>query len=154
SSSQHQDSLLLLSRDLWLDGHDLRVDGPEPADKPASQQLLLPGFAPPITRPRRHRSRPMAGSPRTQLADDPLLPTYLRRLTAQGRARKGQKAYQYQMQSMLMIAERLTGRTVTCAELIQDRCLLGLVLVDETAPSLGTRVSKWTLAQRRSAIRD
>jgi len=30
---------------------------------------------------------------------------------------------------------------------------LGRTLVDETAPTLGTRLSKWTLAQRRSAIR-
>jgi integrase len=37
---------------------------------------------------------------------------------------------------------------------MQDERLLGLALVDETAPTRGTRVSKWTLAQRRSAIRD
>ena len=55
---------------------------------------------------------------------------------------------------MLMIAERLTGHAGTCADLIQDERLLDMVLVDETAPTLGTRLSRWTLAQRRSAIRD
>jgi len=55
---------------------------------------------------------------------------------------------------MLTTAARLTGQTTTCADLVQDEKLLGLVLVDETAPTLGTRLSKWTLAQRRSAIRD
>jgi integrase len=58
------------------------------------------------------------------------------------------------MRSMLLIATRLAGRPATCADLFQDERLLGRVLVDDTAPTLGTRLSRWTLAQRRSAIRD
>jgi integrase len=58
------------------------------------------------------------------------------------------------MRSMLTIAARLTGQAVTCADLVRDEDLLGRVLVHDTAPTLGTRLSKWTLAQRRSAIRD
>ena len=84
---------------------------------------------------------------------DPLLVAFTRRLAAQGRARKGQKAYQYQVRSMLKIAERLTGQTVTLADLIRDEALLGRVLVHDIAPTLGTRLSRWTLAQRRSTIR-
>lgn len=55
---------------------------------------------------------------------------------------------------MLLIAARLTGRAMTCADLIRDEGLLSQVLVHDTAPTLGTRLSRWTLAQRRSAIRD
>ena len=78
----------------------------------------------------------------------------MRRLRAQGRAWKGQLAYGYQMRSMLLITARLTGRMMPCADLLQDVALLGRVLVDDTAPTLRTRLSRWTLAQRRSAIRD
>jgi hypothetical protein len=105
-----------LSRDLRLDGYDLRLDSPEPADEPASQQLLLPGFAPPVARPQHRRARPTRPARPTPTVDDPLLVTFLRRLADQGRARKGQQAYQYQMRSMLTIAERLTGRTVSCVK--------------------------------------
>lgn len=78
----------------------------------------------------------------------------MRRLRAQGRAWKGQLVYGYQMRSMLLITARLTGRMMPCADLLQDVALLGRVLVDDTAPTLRTRLSRWTLAQRRSAIRD
>jgi integrase len=54
---------------------------------------------------------------------------------------------------MLLVAERLAGVTATFADLIGNERLLGRVLVDDTAPTLGTRLSRWTLAQRRSAIR-
>jgi integrase len=43
---------------------------------------------------------------------------------------------------------------VTCTDLFRDERLLGRALVDDTSPTLGTRFSKWTLAQRRSGIRD
>jgi len=42
---------------------------------------------------------------------------------------------------------------MTLADLIRDEKLLGRVLVHDLAPTLGTRLSRWTLAQRRSAIR-
>jgi len=54
---------------------------------------------------------------------------------------------------MLAIATRLTEQTMTSADLIQDEALLGCVLVHDIAPTLRTRASRWTLAQRRSAIR-
>ncbi len=54
---------------------------------------------------------------------------------------------------MFLVAARMTGRATTCASLWQDAALLGKMLVDDTAPTLGTRLSRWTLAQRRSAIR-
>jgi integrase len=57
------------------------------------------------------------------------------------------------MRSMLTTATRLTGQTMTCVDLIRDEKLLGRVLVHDIAPTLGTRLSRWTLAQRRSAIR-
>jgi integrase len=145
--------LLLLSRDLRFAGRDLRLDGPDLVGEPADEQLALPGFTAPSPRRARRRPRPGEGKRAAPPADDPLLTTYLRRLAAQGVARKGWKAYRYQVMSTLLTAARLGGRTVTCADLFQDETLLGLVLVDDTAPTLGTRMSKWSLAQRRSAFR-
>jgi integrase len=144
----------LLSRDLRFAGRDLRIDAPERSDEPVVEQLALPGINPPLVRKPRRRSLPVPVRASAVPADDPLLAAFLNRLKAQGRARKGQKAYEYQMRSMLKIAARLAGRPVTCTDLIRDENLLGRVLVDDTAPTLGTRLSRWTLAQRRSAIRD
>jgi hypothetical protein len=62
--------------------------------------------------------------------------------------------YPYQLRCMLRVAERLHGRPVDWTALLRNECLLGRVLVDDTAPTLDTQLSKWTLAQRRSAIRD
>lgn len=140
---RHHLLLLLLSRDLRLDGSGAVVE----------QQLALPGIEPPSARQPRPRSQTVPERPVAPPADDPLLTAFARRLAAHGRARKGQLAYAYQMRCMLLIAARRTGLTVTCADLWRDEKLLGQVLVDDTAPTLGTRVSRWTLAQRRSAIR-
>jgi hypothetical protein len=74
---------------------------------------------------------------------DPLPTTFQRRLAAQGRA-----AYGYQLRSMLLNAERLCGRMLTCADPMRDVQLQGRVLVDDTAPSVGAKLSRWTLAQR------
>ena len=145
--------LLLLSRDLRLAARDLRLDHSQPADEPVVEQLAFLGFEPPAARTPRRRSRPSSEPRSAPPADDPLLTAFLRRLVAQGRARKGRNAYRYQMRSILLIAERLTGRALTCAELFQDPGILGRALVDDTAPTRGPRLSKWTLAQRRSAIR-
>ena len=87
------------------------------------------------------------------LPDDPLLVLYWPRLRAQGVAPKGFAAYRYQLRSLQRTAARLVGREVTSLELFQDADLMGRTLVDATAPTLGTHLSKWTLAQRRSAIR-
>lgn len=117
-------------------------------------QLALPTVEPPPIRPPRRRSRTTVKQPPTQAVDDPLLAGFERRLASHGRARKGQRAYLYQMCAMLTIVARLTGRAMTCADLLRDEELLGRVLVDDVAPTLGIRVSRWTLAQRRSALRD
>jgi integrase len=87
------------------------------------------------------------------VADDPLLTVYARRLAALGNARKGRQAYGYHLRSTLTIASRLAGRAVTSIDLFQDEWLLGSALVDDTAPTLGHQLSKWTLAPRRSALR-
>jgi integrase len=115
-------------------------------------QLPLAGLDAPT--PESTRQRPRAAQARpARAAADSLLTTFLRRLSAQGRARKRQLAYGYQMRSMLAVAARLAGEPASCGELWLDAALMGRVLVDDTAPTLGTRLSRWTLAQRRSAIR-
>ena len=150
----HGQRPLLLSRDLRLAGRDLRLDGPDLADGQAVEQLSLPGIDMPPSRTSRRAPRADSRPAKVPSTDDPLLAAFQRRLTAQGRAAKGRAAYHYQMRSMLMLAARQAGRTISCADLFQDEALLGHVLVDEEAPTFGTRVSKWTLAQRRSAARD
>src|SRR5207237_446304 len=85
--------------------------------------------------------------------DDPMLRTYLRRLSAQGFALKGFDAYHYQIRTTLRTAARIAGTVVNLGDLFQDNRLLGLALVDDMAKIEGTRLSKWTLAQRRSAFR-
>src|SRR4051812_18906669 len=106
-TSPHQD--VLLSRDLRFAGRDLRLDGPKPADWPAVEQLALPGIAAPPPRRTRRRTRPDARQQSMPPADDLLLSAYLRRLRAQGVARKGWKAYRYQIRSTLLTAARLSG---------------------------------------------
>ena len=144
---------LLLTPDLRSGGRDLQLGSPESTVEPIAQQLPIPGIEPPPVRTPRRRSHLVLGRPRVPSLDDPLLAAFTRRLAAQGRARKGQKAYQYQMRSILTTAARLTGQIMTCVDLIRDEPLLGRVLVHDIAPTLGTRLSRWTLAQRRSAIR-
>ena len=117
-------------------------------------QLSLPGIDPPAARMPRRRPRPDTGPAKVPPADDPLLAAFRRRLMAQGRAAKGRAAYRYQMRPMLVLASRRVGRAISCADLFRDEVLLGHVLVDEVAPTLGTRLSKWTMVQRRSAARD
>jgi hypothetical protein len=145
--------LLLLSHDLRFDGRDLRLDVSETAIESVVEQIALPGFTAPLQRQRRQQSRLAGQKPSTTPADDPLLTAYLTRLAAQGCARKGWKAYRYQIKSTLLTAARLSGRTLTCADLFRDEKLLGQTLINDTAPTLGSRLSRWSLAQRRSAFR-
>jgi integrase len=119
-----------------------------------AEQLNLPGLDVPTRVPVHRRRRPApARLVVVPSADDPLLTTFLRRLAAQGRAPKGQAAYRYHLRSTLTIASRLAGRPMSCVDLFEDERLLGRALVDDTAPTLGTQSSKWTLAPRRSAWR-
>src|SRR5687767_9957712 len=117
--------LLLLSRDLRSADRDLRFDRLDEPTESTAEQLALPGVEPPVSRKLRRRSRSTSSRPTVPPADDPLLKAFLRRLTAQGRARKGRKAYEYQIRSMLMVATRLIGRVMTCSDLIRDEDLLG-----------------------------
>ena len=123
------------------------------SDEPTAEQLVLPGVEVPPGRRRRHRTRRPVGPQTPTPPADPLLEAYARRLAAQGGARQGAKAYHYHLRSVLKIAFQQAGHAVTCAELFQDERLLGRALVDDMAPTLGTQVSKWTLAPRRSALR-
>jgi integrase len=153
SLHQPRHLLLLLIPDLRSGGRDLRLDDAGSCDGAIYEQLAFPDMElPPAQEPRR-RPRAQPDRPVESRVDDALLAAFARRLAAQGRARKGQKAYQYQMRSMLTTATRLTGQSMTCADLIRNEKLLGRVLVHDIAPTLGTRLSRWTLAQRRSAIR-
>jgi integrase len=113
----------------------------------------LPGFEAPAGGEKRGRSRRIASRRGTCLRDDRLQTIYLKRLRAQGAAEKGVCAYRYQLQCTLAAASHLCGRTVICAELFRDAQLLGRALVHDATPVQGTQASRWTLAQRRSAIR-
>src|SRR5215208_2637719 len=96
-AARPQDELLLLSRDLRFGGRDLRLDDPETAGELFVEQMALPGFMAPPQHRKRRQSRPIGPQPSPPPADDPLLTTYLTRLAAQGCARKGWKAYRYQI---------------------------------------------------------
>lgn len=83
---------------------------------------------------------------------DPLLETYLRRLAARGVAPKGFAAYRYQLRTLLGIAACHAGYLVSLVALFRDPALLGHALVHDRGAD-GRQLSRWTLAQRRSAIR-
>jgi integrase len=82
-----------------------------------------------------------------------LLQTYLGRLSARGVSRKGYQAYRYQVQVIARLAGASEGQPAVMEDLFRDPERLGRVLVDDVALSDGSQLSKWTLAQRRSAIR-
>ncbi len=116
-------------------------------------QLALTGFGQrATTTPRKTRRRSSARQTDSR-SEDPLMPAYLRRLAARGAAPKGTAAYHYQLRAILRVTARLAGRTVTIGHLFADPALLGHALVDDVAQGGAARLSKWTLAQRRSAIR-
>jgi integrase len=117
-----------------------------------SQLPLFPHDEPAAPAPRlRNRNPEDRGC--NPIDRDPLGRTYLRRLKAQGVAPAGYNAYRYQLGAILRIAERLRGEAVTLAETFRDQHLLGQTLTYDLAPVRGHRISKWTLAQRRSAAR-
>jgi integrase len=78
---------------------------------------------------------------------------FAERLKARGAADKGRAAYLYQLRTTCAVAARLAGHSVTVVELFRDPALLGRALVDDRGLGKGRRLSMWTLAQRRSAIR-
>jgi len=115
-------------------------------------QLILPGCGDPTPRPHRRRTRGRR-SMVTPCAEAMLLTSYLRRLRARGVAPKGFAAYRYQMRALIKIANHLAGYPVTYLALFRDASLLGRALVDDIDVESGRQLSKWTLAQRRSAAR-
>ena len=152
--------LLLLTHDLKPDGHDLQLDGRDLQLDRADAgnaldftQLSLPGIDPPIVRTPRRSRGPKAASANGPRVEDPLLSAYSVRLTARGAARKGQAEYRYQLACVLKSATRLGGQPISYAELLRDEMLLGQALVDDVAATTHAQLSRWTLAQRRSAIR-
>ncbi len=116
-------------------------------------QLAIPGLA--LNHVRlQHRSGSHTGTPQlSALSQDPLVQTYLRRLAARGAAPNSVAAYRYQLRFVLRAAERLTGRLIRMGDLFRDVSVLGRVLVDAKGGVEGECLSKWTLAQRRSAVR-
>jgi len=115
-------------------------------------QLVLDGFDPSTTRAGRREHRRGRLSDGAKEDDDALVSAYVRRLAARGAAAAGMDVYRYQLRATLRSARRISGRTVTPVELFGDAHLLGRALVDEVSTT-GARLSKWTLAQRRSAVR-
>jgi len=73
-------------------------------------------------------------------------------LSARGAARKGFEAYRYQVQFVLRLAECVVGQPVSIPELFANEALLGRVVVDDRGVD-GRQLSRWTVAQRRSAVR-
>ena len=131
------------------------IGEPKPSVPPPHEmrQLALTGFGQRATTNPRNTRRLSTGRQTDSRSDDPLMRAYLRRLAARGAARKGTAAYHYQLRAHLRVAARLAGRTVGIGDLFADPALLGRVLVDDLAQGRAGRLSKWTLAQRRSAIR-
>ena len=86
------------------------------------------------------------------ITNDDHVRIYLRRLAARGTAAKGIGAYRYQLGATVRAARRLSGSTVAVMDLFRDASLLGHALIDDRSRN-GPQLSKWTLAQRRSAIR-
>jgi site-specific recombinase XerC len=96
-------------------------------------------------------ARPVArsGQARTQRSEQPekLIESFRRRLLATGASPKTQAAYIWQIEQLLAAA-----RGLTLTALFQNSRALGRALVDDRA-ARGGRLSRWTLAQRRAALR-
>ncbi len=116
-------------------------------------QLAIPGLALDRVRVKR-RSRLQTGSRQSgEQPQQPLMHIYVRRLAARGAAPKTVAAYCYQLRFILRAAEWLTGSAIELSELFLTPTVLGRALVDDRGRAEGELMSKWTLAQRRSAVR-
>jgi hypothetical protein len=116
-------------------------------------QLAIPGLANDRLRASPKRPAEKAAGRPSHVGRDPLLEVFLRRLAHCGFAPKSVWGYGYQLRWMLRTAACRRGRTVGLGELFCDEGLLGSVLVDDADAATGRVLSKWTLAQRRSAAR-
>ena len=152
---------LLLTQDLHSSGCDLHPSvrdlHHEPDDEPHRRgigyQLAFPGWEGSSARRSGGQPGRRHGVAACDPSEDPVVRDYLRRLAAQGAALSGWRAYRYQLRTTLRSAHWLAGRPVPVIQLFMDDRLLGRALVDDTAPSDGAQLSRWTLAQRRSALR-
>lgn len=130
---------------------DRRTNDPD-VEMPIVAQLELPNFGlyPPARKPLKVRSKTRSAYAAN---DDVMLERYRRSLKAHGAAERAQSAYTYQLRTALRSAARIVGGPVTWYQLLSSEELLGRTLVDDIAFASDARLSKWTLAQRRSAIR-
>lgn len=151
SSRELMQQRVLLSRVLHSSGRDLHPANCEGAEE-CETQSALSGIYPPAKCPTRKPNRHLQVHDRLAVPDDEHMRSYLRRLAAHGAATKGISAYGCQLRATLRAAKRLQGSPITLADLFCDATLLGRALVDAISAT-GTQLSKWTLAQRRSAIR-
>lgn len=146
------EQLLLRGRDVHSSGRDLHSRGS--GDTAESRiQKLLPGFDPPVKRAvRKHRRQASVRERSVPAQDDQHVRAYLRRLAARGASAETMSAYRSQLRATLRAASRLNGSSIASAHLFENPHLLGRALVDDNSAN-GLQLSKWTLAQRRSAIR-
>ena len=127
------------------------VDGP--AVYRNARQLALPGISISGANIQMSKRKSERRVRQSLVAHDPMWPSYFRRLEARGTARKGVEAYRYQLESLLRIASRHGPNYSSLQNLFDDVQMLGQSLTDDIAPTGNRKFSKWTLAQRRSAIR-
>lgn len=123
------------------------------------EQLVLPGFDEARSyRVVARKPRPGA-SPRHQKAAwhtagvDSLLSIYAERLIAHGAATRCSGAYLYALRTTVRTAEQICGHSVTFVQIFENCDLLGRALVHDRDLTETRQLSKWTLAQRRSAVR-
>jgi integrase len=124
----------------------------EAAVRPVRLQLSLGLLGVPDreVRSRSHRARPRG---RRLIEHCSLTQGFQRRLAATGASRKTQQSYVFQLERLLVAARRLgLGQSAGLAEVFHDQALLGSAIIDDRS-SGGARLSRWTLAQRRAAVR-
>lgn len=129
--------------------HESRVLVPT---TPEVQQLALHGFGQGSVGATRRAGQRSSVRPGAAQSSD-LVQIYMHRLAARGAAPKGVAAYHFQLRAVLRVAARLAGREVSIRDLYEDSALLGRTLIDDMAIGRELPLSKWTLAQRRSAVR-
>jgi integrase len=122
------------------------------ASKPTVIQLSL-GI---LGIPPRAVSRPKHRAPSQRVLDrsgHALVDGFVRRLIAVGASAKTRQAYVFQIRRLVDVGCRHgLGDRERLIAIFRDDALLGLALTDDRSLSQGT-LSRWTLAQRRSAVR-
>ncbi len=108
-----------------------------------------------IANVRRHRprSKKQQSNPHAEQCQEPLIAVFEQRLTSAGRSKATCKAYLYQISVILQVAARLAGQPLSVVDLFCVPYLLGRALVEDRPRVTGIQLSRWTLDQRRSAIR-